>query len=424
MTRTMRRALLAFTGSLMTLLLALFLAHPELRRDPQRPATLELLGPWLASHPADWLAATAISDQALDYDSPRRVELWRAAYVHAEYLAPLRPNGAAGFVRAGLFHWYELKEADRKSVLEVAAPLLRDPRVFTALYGPLWQLTKDLGYLRRVAPGTTNAAGQLRDLAVTNGRFEDYRQLRAVVRARRLRDLHERRDSLTPPELIALLPEHVDTADEPLVRAMLEHLDRSAFEVRQLGGNAEKLARYALDHHVGPLSALATFCETPGVIGDATRARLALALGRRDAATRIEMSGAVVTAAKEWLPYYEERAELEAREGNAEAAASYRAQAAAARQASCGWSSTCGQNELCVFASRETNGPLAFELAVLQSDETPPYVEVYVDDLLVSEGPVADSRKLTVGGPGWHRVELRLANRHTRNGVQRLLRLS
>ncbi|HYI10628.1 MAG TPA: hypothetical protein VEK57_16325 [Thermoanaerobaculia bacterium] len=423
MTQTLRRVLLTFTATLMTLFLALFLTTPELARDQKRPQELEALGVWIENHPADWLAASALSDRALDSNSPRRRELWRTAYAHAGYLAPLRPNSAAGFVRAGLFHWYELPEDDRKAVLEVAATLLHDPAVFTSLYTPLWQLTRDLAYLRRVAPRTTLATAQLRDLAATHGQFDHYRQLRAELRASRLHDLQKTRNLLTPAELLAILPEHVDTADEPLVRAILEHLDRSAFDVKQLGEGAEKLARYALDHHVQPLTALASLCETPGVVSDATRARLALALGKREAATRIEMSGTVV-AAKEWLPYYLDRAELEAREGNSSVAALYRARAATARDASGAWSETCYQNELCRNAVRETNGPLALRLSVVQSDETPPYVEIYVDDALAAEGEIADERSFTVGGPGHHRVELRLVNRHTRNGVQRRLRLS
>jgi hypothetical protein len=65
---------------------------------------------------------------------------------------------------------------------------------------------------------------------------------------------------------------------------------------------------------------------------------------------------------------------------------------------------------------------LRVTLTTEQSDETPPYVELYVDDALRAEGPVNDARAFTVPATrGLHRVELRVANPQTRNGVQRRL---
>src|SRR5687768_17362537 len=128
MTRTSRQILLGVTTGLTLALLIVFLAKPAIARDADRPREIGALARWLADHPADWLAASLIADRALDATTPRRSELWRAAYAHALRLAPHRPNPGAAFVRGGLFHWYELSAADRKEVLRVAAPMLRDPQ--------------------------------------------------------------------------------------------------------------------------------------------------------------------------------------------------------------------------------------------------------------------------------------------------------
>ena len=64
-------------------------------------------------------------------------------------------------------------------------------------------------------------------------------------------------------------------------------------------------------------------------------------------------------------------------------------------------------------------------LATEQSDEIPPYVEIYVDDLRRAEGEVRDERTFDITAhPGLHAVEVRLVNPRTRNGIQRRLRLS
>ena len=60
-----------------------------------------------------------------------------------------------------------------------------------------------------------------------------------------------------------------------------------------------------------------------------------------------------------------------------------------------------------------------------QSDETPPYVEIYVHGFRIAQGEVRDARTFTIPIPqGAHEVEIRLVNTHTRNGVQRRVRLS
>ena len=180
MTRTTRRVLLGTAAFLSGVLLLLFLTNLDLIRDEVRPADIRPLGTWLASHPADWRAASALSSVALDSSSPRRFDLWRAAYEHARYLAPRKTTATTSFVRGGLFHWYELPQPDRAAVLSAAAPLLRNPQTFTSMYRPLWELTHDFGYLRRNAPDSERALTRLRDIAVMHGLFAEYRELRGA----------------------------------------------------------------------------------------------------------------------------------------------------------------------------------------------------------------------------------------------------
>ena len=93
-----------------------------------------------------------------------------------------------------------------------------------------------------------------------------------------------------------------------------------------------------------------------------------------------------------------------------------------------GWINLCGRDELCTSVYREHEEPLEFKLTVSQSDEIPPYVEIYRDDVLVAEGEVRDEKTFTIaagepiGRP--HRTEVRLVNRYTRSGTQSRVRLS
>jgi hypothetical protein len=88
------------------------------------------------------------------------------------------------------------------------------------------------------------------------------------------------------------------------------------------------------------------------------------------------------------------------------------------------WTNLCGRDELCTSVFQTHDGPLHFKLSVAQSDEIAPYVELYVDDVLVNEGEVRDVKPLEVAAGGRHRIEVRLVNRFTRNGTQRRVRLS
>jgi hypothetical protein len=427
MTRVVRQTLLTSIAAASALLLLLFLSNSELRRDPVRPENLDGLAAWLAHHPADWLAASAITDRSLDSALPlqRRVALWRSSHMLAAYLAPLRPNPTAGFVRAGLFHWYELGAAERKTVLDTAAPLLRDPSVFAALHRPLWELTHDLRYLRRSAPQTINALWMLRELAIAGGDFAEYRELRAAMRDRQMSDFRGKRATATVAELIDILPRPITGSDEPLVRAILAEIDRRPFDPLTMGNRVEDLALYAIGHDVKPLTALAPFVDRAGNLTNPTRARLAIALGERDAAMRVELTTAVASAA-EWIPYFLERAAFEERNGQPALAARYRLRATVAEGPALNvWRDTCGAAEICSSVSRLHDGPLQFRVSVSQSDETPPYLEVYLDDVLVLEGEIRDDKTFTVdAAPGEHRTEVRLVNRTMRNGTQRRVRLS
>jgi hypothetical protein len=390
MTRRMRQLVLSAATAICVVLLGLFLLNLDLTRDEKRPDEVRELAQWIAERPADWIAAASLSDRSLDSTLANRRALWHEAHALAERLAPRRPNTAAGFVRAGLFHWYELAPPDRKAVLDVAAPLMTDPVVFEQLHRPMWQLTRDFGYLRRVAPPTVNVWLQLREIAVTNGRFADYRDLRESVRTLRMQSFLQKRDSLTAADMLNLLPSPLDAADEPLVRAILTELDQRAYDPYQAGGRIEELTEFAIAHKVQPLTALSPLVETQRIIRDDTRAHLARALGDAAAARRIELIGIV-----------EKRSDTPGV-----------------------WTGSCGQTEVCTSAFMVHEGPRTITMSVVQSDEVPPYVEIYVDDVLTAEGEVRDERTFAITSPGRHHTEVRLVNPRTRNGIQRRLRLS
>ncbi len=463
MTRSSRSIILSLVAAVAALLLTFYVSHPELARDPVRPQEAIELARWLQEHPADAIAASTLADAALDSNLPRRRELWVASFEHASHLSPRRPNAAAGFVRAGLFHWYELDAIERKRVLEVAVPLMAEPRFFGRMYEPIWSLTRDFAYLRRVAPVTVSALEDLRTLAVGRGLFRDYRELRETIRQRRLEELLAKRGQATHPgELLELVPRTLDAGEAPLVRAILEELDRKPFAPEQISGRIDSVVTFALDHGVGPLQGILPLLEIQGALRDVTRARAALAIGNPTLASRVEITTEVPGTA-EWTPYHLERAIYEAGKGEAAAADAQLKEAAAAgltpavlgtalevatllRDPAAAdaahreldalasrplvWSNLCSPNELCSsgMAQRyiaKTDEVLAIALSVSQSDETPPYVEIYANDALVAEGDVRDARTFTFKpGEGLQRIEVRMVNPKTRNGVQRRLRLS
>jgi hypothetical protein len=455
MNQRLRRFLLALVAALCAVSLTIVLLNPGLLRDAKAPATVDGAAAWLTEHPADFLAASAVADGALDANVPRRVDLWRAAYAHAKSLAPYRRHADAGFVRGGFFHWYELGRADRTRVLAAAAPLMRDPGFFSRMLVPLWQLTRDFAWLHEHAPETMDARTSLRDLAIARGLFGEYRVLREDLRVRRLQQLAAQRGNADPAPLLALVPSHLTAADEPLVRGILEELDRRPFNPEQIGSAGETLVDYAVRHDIQPLTGILPLLEAPSPLSDVTRARAALDLHNANAASRIEITS-TVAGKPEWEAYFLDRAVFEARRRDARAADSYLARAAgqtpslslpllaAGEQVATllgnpkaaadyrrqlearpkePWANACGTNELCNSIVRNdyvAGDRLRLELTTTQSDETPPYVEIYVDDALRAEGAVKDTRVFEVPVPrGLHRVELRLVNPLTRNGTGR-----
>jgi len=155
-------------------------ARPSPSRPPL-PPDLRALAQRLESHPADWLAASAIAERSLDAPVRDPLALWHASGALAISLAPFINEPRASFARAGFFHWNELSDADRKLVLDSYAPALRDPLVFGPMHRALFALTGDLGYLRRARPPGEMETRYLVETAVMNGLFDDYRQLRAEL---------------------------------------------------------------------------------------------------------------------------------------------------------------------------------------------------------------------------------------------------
>lgn len=454
MRRKTRQTILAAIAAFQAILLLLFFANRDVVKDPKPPRELPAMAAWIARHPADWPTAVAITESALDSSLPRRNELWRGSYALASHLAPRLRNPRAAFVRGGLFHWYELGPPDRSAILSAVAPLLGDPTVFNDLHQSLFALTHDFPYLLRNAPRDIGSLESLRGIAAANGLFADYRQARAAVARQRLAVFESSHASLAPHEWVELLPLRLTADDEPLVRRILQELQRVPFDPARFGSAATRLITYAVEHDVQPLDALTPFIDS-NVTSDALRARLALASGRVEAASAMELASPNA-GSPEWKPYTLERARYEAKQGHAAASdrylrraaafsldvtvlaaaeecahllrkdpAQFRQQLAALKQRT--WSGTCAANELCGFA--ETNvystGTVDVRADVVQSDRIPPYVEIYADDQRVAEGEVADARTFALPLPrGLHRLEVRLVNPRISNGTQRRVRLS
>jgi hypothetical protein len=425
---------------------ALFLVLPA---QPAPPKDVAGMARWLASHPADWLTASILSDRALDTASPHRVALWRSSHELARRLAPRRPNATAGFVRAGLLHWEELDAAERTSVLRAFEPMLRDPDVFRDVVFPLFDLTRDFAMLRRAGPGTLESLALLRDVAAANGLAQDYRELRNAVRAKRLSDFEVRAGSMSPTEVFVQLGIEPRAEDHPFLVRVLTELHRRPLDVNpQRPDIAGNIIDYAIDHRLGPLDGLHVLALESGAAPHPERARLALALGDVQRASQIELAfGAPGTA--EWREYYVERAFQDARRGDfigaavqldragegldvtvaREEVARQRGEAsrtALARYTTPEWRGLCS-DEICrmAFADVWSDSPrtLPLTLQVVQTDQISPYLELYVDDALVAEGEVTEQRTFNVPLPaGMHRVEVRVVNPTTRSSAYRRLR--
>ncbi|MCU1230196.1 MAG: hypothetical protein JWO97_3080 [Acidobacteria bacterium] len=377
------------------------------------------LADYIATHPTDAKASAKITDAALDYPIAKRRELWHAAHDLTNHIEPYRTNGQIAFARAGVFHWSELSDAERHEVIASIGPLLNDYNRFMALYKPVWALTHDLALLRRHAPRSESVLNELGELAVTNGLFDDYRTLRAETQRVREEEAAAKRATLTPSQLLQSLRPPFRVSDEPLIVAVLRELQGRPLDEDPHTSVIDPLIEFAIDHHLTPLEGLEAITRLKGTASDAHRARLALALDLPDRASDLELGNADVSPP--WRRYYAERAEYEAKHGNADQAELYRVRAYVASTSSGKWEGLC-DGDLCTNGRTEIDGPRVLTLEMVQSDEVPPWVELYIDDALRDEGPVAPRRVFTVPD-GRHRVELRIANPMTRNRFRRRVKI-
>jgi hypothetical protein len=388
------RALLWIIAAAMVASLVVFVLDQPREEPAPLPSDSLRLASRLAAHPTDWEAASALSERALDEESPRRLELWRAASALAVQLAPHFDLSRHGYVRAGLFHWYELNESDRRNVLAAIAPLLQERGTFFRLAGPLFELTGDLTYLRRNQPHTAETIDGLRLLAVTNGRFGDYRELRGELVAARTADVIRQLDNLPPSQIVAALPAHPTTDDQPMILAALRALHDRPLEVDC--GRPDILGAlidYGVRHRL-PLDGLAMAKSESSWADAFTRAELARALGDAQGAAELDHHGVRPP-----------RGEVVTVNGVS-------------------WEGSCGQ-EICRSITADIDGPKSITLETGKSDEVPPYIECYIDDVRVWEGPIVNKVTIVLAPAGGrHHVEITLVNRLTRNRAARAVRIS
>jgi hypothetical protein len=184
-----------------------------------------------------------------------------------------------------------------------------------------------------------------------------------------------------------------------------------------------------------------------------------LALNRPEVASRVETASPSAGSAQ-WQTYHLERAKYEARRrdnlaadvqltraalsgvspellearaavaelsGDAALATRIRAQLATLDPP---WSNQCAPSEVCDYVESaryvpEGTSTEVVTLTLSQSDEVPPYAEIYLDGVRIAERPVADSERFEIPvTSGLHRLRVELVNRFTRNGTQRRLRVS
>jgi hypothetical protein len=390
------KAFLIVAAVMMAAAALLFVSHPPEIASPPLPSAATELAVRVVRHPADWEAATLLTEFSLDSPSDRRVLLWRAAYDHASRLAPQQPGPANSFARAAFFHWQELSPKDRQDALNAYAPLLADEYRFARMAQPLFELTGDLSLLERSRPRSEHATGIVISLALRNGFFDDYRKLRADLQQERLHDFAARVRSSSPAELIVHFPDPPYRSDsEPLIAALLDELHRRPLdEVPGKTAVLDALVDYALRHNLGPLDGLDLIAHRPGSASDVTRIRLARKLGLNNLAAQIELATA---DPRRVAPVESE------------------------------WQGLC-EKDVCYSGWRNIDASHAVALTVdtVHTDNVPAYAEIYVDDVRRGEAEVGVRRDFIapVGNPGTHRVEVVLANPATRNGDARRLHIS
>jgi hypothetical protein len=390
------RLFLILVGLTMAAAAAVFIVQPPeirwvpLSNDPR------ILAARIARHPTDWPAATALSEVALDARVGNRVVLWRAAYEHAIRLAPERPDPVNAFARAAFFHWTELSEKDKRDALAAFAPLLHEEATFGRMAKPLFELTGDLSMLHRARPPGEYAMRTLIYLALTNGFFADYRNLRGELERQRGDEFAASLHTASPAELIARFPDPPYHADvEPMIAGLLEELHRRPLDDNpNRGAIVDAIVDYALRHGIEPLDGLEIVTRKPGAASVATRIRLARLLGKAELAVQLEMA-----------TNDPRRVQLLDSE----------------------WQGLCGA-DLCNRAWRtiEAEHGVALSIETALTDNVPAYAEIYVDDVLRAEGEVGPKRDfiVAVGNRGTHRIEVVLANPVTRNRQPRRLHIA
>jgi len=423
------RALRMFFAILAGAMVLSLIAGATWRPEPKRPDDAKQLAEWIDDHPSDWNGAAELTEAALDSELPKRFELWTAAHKHATFLAPLRANTHSAFIRSGFFHWYELDDQQKLTVLSEAMPLLRDPQSFRGLAPAIWRLTHNFTFLRRAAGNDYTSTATLRDIAVTNGLFADYRTLRdETLRERTTELIAKMRDDPTF-DPTTYVPRDCITDDQPLLQAMLDFEHDHPIDKHPADSDgAERLIDYAIRHELQPLDGITFFAHDATAVTPPYRARLSVAIGDIKRADLIE-TGAGLDEGQQWADYYSERAAYEQAHGDRDAAIAYQHRANVSRKERLNWMGRCG-DDVCTSARKEfvldqPRASYAITLASASSDEVPPYVEIYIDEARVGEGPVVAEQTFTAPGlgAGMHRVVLRVVNPFTRNLGQRKVRI-
>jgi hypothetical protein len=247
--------------------------------------------------------------------------------------------------------------------------------------------------LRRGQPHTDQSINFLMNLAAMNGRFDDYRALRAELQKKQLDDFLAIINTASPRDLIQAFPQPPYRKDsEPLITALLRELhDRPLDEDPARPQVTEGIADYALRHDLVPLDGMEVLVRREGSASVSTRLLLARKLG---------------------VPTTELEIEMSRRPPVAEPPAGQ-------------WRGLC-DGLVCDRAWREITAShaIALSLAPAASDAVPAYVEIYVDDALAAEGEIAAARSFALETtPGNHRLEVRVSNPVTRNGERRRIRI-
>ncbi|HEX3068495.1 MAG TPA: hypothetical protein VHX14_07955, partial [Thermoanaerobaculia bacterium] len=144
-----------------------------------------------------------------------------------------------------------------------------------------------------------------------------------------------------------------------------------------------------------PLDGLEVISRKPGAASVEMQVRLAKALARRDRALQIEMAS-------------NDPRRIPANDRE--------------------WQGRCG-NDICTWAWRVIDAEHGIALSIQSvppSDDLPPYVEIYVDDVLRGEGEIKSKRDFVVpvGNRGAHRIEVLLVNPATGNRSPRRIQVA